>query len=131
MPSSIVRSVFASGAKIFLTCVGEPFSPESASGWDATAVGKMVLALGVVVALASLLLAADTRGVMPLDSGVAAALGGVLLAGSAIAGALVVYRLLVLPEPAEFLQRQIGLWAGTAAAAASSIAGLSQLAGRG
>lgn len=111
--------------------VGEPFSQESASGWNATSVAKMVLGLGIVVTLASLLLAADARGVLPLDAGVAAALGALLLAGSVVAGALVAYRLLVLPEPADFLQRQIGLWTGTAAAAAGSIAGLSQLAARG
>jgi len=111
--------------------IAAPFTPQSASGWEASALGKMALALGIVVVLSSLVLAADVRGMMPLDSSMAAALGAVLLAASAIAGALVAYRLLVLPSPSDAFRREIGLWAGTVAAAAGSVAGLSQLAARG
>lgn len=111
--------------------IGATFSSGSNSGWDATGIAKPVLILGLMVAVSSLLLAADVRGVLPLDSGVAGALGMVLLAGSVAAGALVAYRMIVLPEPAEFLSRQIGLWTGLAAAIAGTIAGVAQLATRG
>lgn len=110
--------------------ISAPFTPQSASGWEASALGKMALALGIVVVLSSLILAADVRGVMPLDPSMAAALGAVLLAASAIAGALVAYRLLILPSPSDAFRREIGLWAGTVAAAAGTVAGLSQLAAR-
>ena len=56
-------------------------------------------------------------------------IAGIGLFGSA--GALVAYRMLVLPEPAEFLSRQFGLWVGLAAAAAGIVAGIGQLATRG
>jgi len=108
-----------------------PVENGSASGWESTAVAKLVLAMGVIVALSALLLAADARGVMPLDAGVANALGAALLACSVIAGALVLYRLLVLPDPAEFLQRQVGLWAAIGASALGFVAGVSRLAARG
>jgi hypothetical protein len=111
--------------------IGATFSPESNSGWEATGIAKPVLVLGLMVALASLLLAADVRGVLPLDAGLAAVLGVVVLVGSLAAGLLIGYRMLVLPEPAEFLSRQIGLWAGLAAAAVGVVAGIGQLATRG
>ena len=110
--------------------IAEPFAPQSASGWEASTLAKMALALGIVVVLSSLALAADARGMVPMDAGLAAALGAVLLAASAVAGAFVAYRLLVLPDPSDFFRREIGLWAGTLAAAAGTLAGLSQLAAR-
>jgi hypothetical protein len=111
--------------------IGATFSAESNSGWEATGIAKPVLVLGLTVALASLLLAADVRGVLPLDAGLATVLGVVVLVGSLAAGLLVGYRMLVLPEPAEFLSRQIGLWAGLAAAVVGIVAGIGQLATRG
>lgn len=111
--------------------IAEPFQPQTASGWDVSTLAKMALVLGVVVVLSSLVLAADSRGMVPLDAGFAAALGAVLLAASVVAGGLVVYRLLVLPDPSDFLRREIGLWIGVVAAAAGTVAGLSQLAARG
>ena len=111
--------------------IGATFSSESNSGWDATAIAKPVLVLGLVVAIASLLLAADVRSVLPLDAEVARVLGALVLGCSLAAGGLIGYRMLVLPEPAEFLSRQIGLWAGLAAAAAGIVAGIGQLATRG
>ncbi|MEW6583697.1 MAG: hypothetical protein AB1416_13155 [Actinomycetota bacterium] len=111
--------------------IGATFTAGTSSGWDATALARVVLGLGVVVALASLLLAADARGVLALDALVASALSVLLLAGSLVAAALVAYRMLVLPEPAEFLSRQIGLWAAVAACAAGAVAGIGQLSTRG
>jgi hypothetical protein len=110
--------------------IAAPFTPQSASGWEASSLGKMALVLGIVVMVSSLILAADSRGMLPLDAGLAAALGAVLLAASVIAGGLVAYRLLVLPDPSDFFRREIGLWAGTLAAAAGTVAGISQLAAR-
>jgi hypothetical protein len=110
--------------------IGAPFEQQNTSGWEASTLAKMALVLGIVVVLSSLLLAADARGMLPLDAGLAAALGAVLLAASVLAGGLVLYRLLVLPDPSDFFRREIGLWTGVLAAAAGTVAGLSQLAAR-
>jgi hypothetical protein len=111
--------------------IAEPFAPQSVSGWEVSTLAKLALVLGVVMVLSGLILAADARGMVPLDAGVAAALGAVLLAASVIAGTLVAYRLLVLPDPSEDLRRMIGLWTGVVAAAVGTVAGVSQLAARG
>lgn len=110
--------------------IAAPFEPQTKPGWEASTLAKMALILGVVVVLSSLLLAADARGMLPLDAGLAAALGAVLLAASVVAGALIAYRLLVLPDPSDSLRRGIGLWTGALAAAAGTVSGLSQLATR-
>jgi hypothetical protein len=114
----------------YAASIGETFRPGSASGWEATGLAKLVLALGIVVALASLLLSADARDALELDVRTAQGLGAAVLGGSVVAGALVLYRMLVLPEPSDLLTRQIGLWAGIAAAAAGTAAGASLLAAR-
>ena len=114
----------------YAASIGETFSPRSASGWEATGLAKLVLALGIVVALASLLLSAEARDVLELDVPTAQGLAVAVLGGSVVAGALVLYRMLVLPEPSDLLTRQVGLWAGVAAAAAGAAAGASLLAAR-
>ncbi len=106
--------------------LGEPASPESASGWTATAVAKGALVLGILWALASALLLADYFDAYRIDSRTAEALGW-LVAGSALmAGGLVAFRLLKPPEPADFLTRDFGLFVSLAAAALGVAAGFAQ-----
>ena len=46
-----------------------------------------------------------------------------VIGASVIAAVLIGYRLLVLPDPAEFLSRQIGVYLAAAGASAASSAG--------
>ena len=111
--------------------ISSVFVDHDSTGWDATVVAKAVLVLGIVALLASVALTLDARGLVPLDSGLARALGWLLLGASALAALLVGYRLVALPGPApQFLSRQGGLFLAMGAAVAGVVAGVSQLAAR-
>lgn len=110
--------------------IGATFTASSVSGWDATAAAKALFALGVVTGLASLLVAADLRDLIAIDPVLAVALSWLVLAASLAGTCLVAVRLLWLPEPSEFLSRQIGLWAGVGASAVGALAGAGALAAR-
>jgi hypothetical protein len=68
--------------------------------------------------------------VVDVDPVVTVALSWLVLAASLAGLCLVAVRLVWLPEPSEFLSRQIGLWAGLAASALGSLAGAGALAAR-
>jgi hypothetical protein len=111
----------------FATDIGPPFAPESTSGWEATGVAKIVLGLAALALVANLLLAFEAAGRIVLDARGALALAGIGAAAGALALVLVAYRLLVLPEPAEFLARDIGLYVALAAAAGVTGLAVAQL----
>jgi len=115
----------------YTTNLGAPFSPASASGWDSTSLAKAAVPLGVVVAVAATAMLLDVRGALRLDARSRDALAWVVIAASAIAAVLIGYRLLVMPEPAEFLSRQVGLYLAMAAAVAGVLSGLGLAAARG
>ena len=110
--------------------LGPPASSGTASGWDATAVAKGALALGVIWMLASGLLLADHLDVYRVDPRTAEALGWLVAGCAMLSGALVAYRLFRPPEPADFLSRDIGLFIGLVAAAFGVSAGLAQASRR-
>jgi len=111
--------------------IGRVFQAHESTGWEATGVAKAVLALGIVAAAASLALALDAQGLVPLDAGLARGLGWTLLLASAAAAVLVGYRLIVLPgDNPDLLSREIGLFLAMAAALVGTVAGVSQLAAR-
>jgi hypothetical protein len=110
--------------------LGPPASSGTASGWDATAIAKGVLGLGVIWLLMSALLLADHVDVYRVDARTAEALGWLIAGCALLAGALVAYRLFRPPEPADFLSRDIGLFLALAAAAAGVSAGLAQASRR-
>ena len=114
----------------YATNLGTPFTPASTSGWDATAAAKAVVPLGAVIVLASVALALDARGALPLDAGLATALRWVALAAAIACLGLVGYRLLRLPEPAAFLSREGGLYLAAVGAVAAVLAGLAQVGAR-
>lgn len=114
----------------YATNLGPPFSATSASGWEATTIARVALVLGVVLAAAATLSVLDARGAFPLPAHQADALAWVMVVASAIALVLVGYRLLVMPEPAEFLSRQIGLYLAAAAAVGGVVSGLGTVATR-
>lgn len=110
--------------------LGEPASPGSASGWEATAVAKGAFGLAVLWILASALLLADHADLFRVDSRTAEALGWLIAGCALLAGGLIAYRLFKPPEPADFLTRDVGLFFAIAAAAIGVAAGFAQAARR-
>jgi hypothetical protein len=111
--------------------IGTVFTAGGSTGWESTAIAKWALALGVVAAAASALLALDAGGAMPLDAPIARALGWLVLAVFALAAVLVGYRLIALPGPVpEFLSREIGVFLAMAAALGGVLCGVQQVAAR-
>jgi hypothetical protein len=111
----------------YATDIGPPFSPSTISGWEATTLARAVLVLGVVIALAGLTLALDAHGLLALDAELARAAEWLTLAAAAGAAGLVAWRMVRLPEPAEFLARDIGIYAAAGAAGVALLAALAQL----
>jgi hypothetical protein len=114
----------------YATNLGPPFSATSASGWDSTNLARVAMVMGVVLFAAAAANLLDERGIIVLDPLSSDALAWVVVGAATIALAAVGFRLLVLPDPAEFLSRQIGLYLAAAAAIAGILSGLGQVAAR-
>lgn len=114
----------------YATNLGPPFSPASVSGWEATGFARAAVAMGVVIAVAAGAAALDERGSLRLDRRIGDALGWIVVVASVVAAAAVGYRLLVMPEPAEFLSRQIGLYLAAVATIGGILSGLALVATR-
>lgn len=114
----------------YATNLGPPFSPASVAGWEASNLAKASVVMGAIVAVASALAALEARGGLRLDGPAGDAVAWAVIGASAIAAVLIGYRLLVLPEPAEFLSRQIGLYLAAAGAVGGILSGLALLATR-
>ena len=114
----------------YATNLGPPFSAVSATGWEATTVARVALAAGVVIAVASAALVLDERGAIRLDPRHGDAIARTVVAAGALAVLLVAFRLVWMPDPAELLSRQIGIYIAIAAAVAATLAGLAQVATR-
>lgn len=112
----------------YATNLGPPFAATSANGWDATALARIALIMGIVIAAAAAAAFLDERRVITLAARHAHALAWVVVGASAIALLAVGFRLLVMPDPAEFLSRQIGLYVAVAAAVGGILSGLGQVA---
>jgi hypothetical protein len=114
----------------YATNLGPPFSPESVAGWEASALAKASVVLGGIVAVASAAAALEARGGLRLDSALGDAIAWIVIGASVIAAVLIGYRLFVLPEPAEFLSRQIGVYLAAAGAVGGILSGLALIAVR-
>lgn len=114
----------------YATNLGPPFSAVSASGWDATVVARLALAAGAVVLVASAALALEERGTLPLAIRTGDALARGVVAAGALAVLVIGVRFIWMPDPAEFLSRQIGIYLAGAAAVVATLAGLAQVATR-
>ena len=114
----------------YATNLGPPFSAVSASGWEATIVARLALAAGAVVLVASVALALEERGALGLSIATGDALARGVVAAGALATLLIGIRSVWMPDPAEFLSRQIGLYLAGAAAIGATLAGLAQVATR-
>lgn len=114
----------------YATDIGPPFAPESVAGWEATNVARASVFMGAVVAAASAVAALDARGGLRLGPSAGDGVAWTVVGASVIAGILVGYRLLVLPEPAEFLSREIGVYLAAAGAVGGILSGLALIATR-
>lgn len=96
--------------------VAPPFSPESSSGWDSSVLARGAFGMGVLLLMAAVLILLDVRSTLPLDADVVRALSWLCMVLALAATALVAWRLVRPPGPAEFLARDVGLYIAQAAA---------------
>jgi hypothetical protein len=108
--------------------IAPPFEADTLSGWDATAFARVAMIMGVIIALAAAALLLTDRGVLQLEAPVRLALAWVVVVAAVVAVALVGFRLLVMPDPADLLSRQAGLYLAMAAAIVAVLGGLGRLA---
>jgi len=104
--------------------VAPPFTPEATSGWDATLLARIAFAAAVIALIASALIWLDVRGFLPIDADIMRALAWTCLVLAIVATALVAWRLVRPPGPAEFLARDIGLFIAQAAAIVALVASI-------
>ncbi len=104
--------------------VAPPLSPESSSGWDSTVLGRAAFAAAIVTMIAAVLIILDLRDDVPLDREVVRALSWLCLVLSLGATALVTWRLIRPPGPAEFLARDVGLYIAMGCAVVALIASI-------
>ena len=114
----------------YTTNLGPPFSPESVAGWEASNLAKASVVMGAVIAVASAAAALEARWGLRLEPPAGDAIAWVVIGASVIAAVLVGYRLVVLPEPAQFLSRQIGVYLAAAGAVGGILSGLALIATR-
>lgn len=105
-------------------------TPLSESGWNATAVAKGAVGLGVIWVILSGLVLADQFDAVRLDPRTAEALGWLVVLCALLAAGLVAFRLFRPPEPADLLTRDYGLLVALIAAAVGMVAGFAQAARR-
>lgn len=114
----------------YATNLGPPFSATSASGWEATDIARIALAAGVVLTAASVVLALEEQGALRLDPSIGDAVAWVVLVVAILAALAVGFRLLIMPEPAQFLSRQIGIYIAAVATVGGILSGLAAIATR-
>jgi hypothetical protein len=114
----------------YATNLGPPFSATSASGWESTNIARVALVAGIILAGASVVLLLEEQGALSIDRAVGDALVWVVLVVAILAAVAVGFRLVVMPEPAEFLSRQVGIFVAAAAAVGGILAGLAAIATR-
>ncbi len=108
--------------------IAPPFSAGSASGWRWTVFAQIAMGLGVITAGASAAQVLDARGVLSLQRSQRVALAWTAMVCAVIAAVLVGFRLVVMPDPADLLSRQIGIYLAMAAAVVAVLAALGQIA---
>ena len=105
----------AAFAPWYTTQVAEVFSQGSVSGWNATLVAKIAVAAAAVALLGSLAITADARHLIDLAPELLRAIVIACAVGCTVAALAVAYRTMWIPEPTEFLTRDLGLFLALAA----------------
>lgn len=115
----------------YRTNLGEPDTVGNASGWEATGIGKAVVALAVIWIIAAAFAASDDFGTVRLDVRTIEGLGYLVAACAVLAGLLVVDRIVHPPGPTpDFLSRDYGLVVAGLACIAGAVAGAAMAARR-
>jgi hypothetical protein len=104
--------------------LGEVFTPETASGWDATVVARIVLVLALALTASCGALVLADRGSIRLSLDASDLAVWVALGSAILAAVLVLFRMLVVPEPSELLSRDWGLFLALAASAGGLISAI-------
>lgn len=128
VPATIAASSLVLAISVFLPWytadVSPPFVPESSSGWDASVLARAAFAAAVITLIASGLMWLDVRGFVPLDAGLVRGFAWTCLVLMLLATALVAWRLIRPPGPAEFLARDVGLFIAQASAIVALVASI-------
>lgn len=127
--AAIAAVVAAVGAFLpwYAPDIAPPLAAESVSGWNATFAAKLLVVGAVMAGLAASVLLVDSAQRMALDRSGVRALSAVCAVGMAVAATAAVWRTVDVPEPADLLSRQIGVYVSVAAAVVGVIAALVQL----
>lgn len=126
----VATSMVAVGAAFlpwYAPDLAPPLTPDSVTGWSATLAAKVMVLGCVVSALSGLTLILDTRELIALDAGGAAAIAAAATLGAGCAVAAVAFRTVRIPEPAALLAREPGLYLALGMAGAALAAALVQL----
>lgn len=128
IPATIAAASVVLAVSVFLPWytadVSPPFVPESSSGWDASAFARAAFAAAVLGLIAAGMMWLDARGFVPLDAGLVRGFAWTCLALMLLATALVAWRLIRPPGPAEFLTRDVGLFIAQASAIVALVASI-------
>ncbi len=115
----------------YRTNLGEPATVGRASGWEATGIGKAIVALTVIWIIAAAFAASDDFGNVRLDVRTIEGLGYLVSLCSLLGGALVAFRIARPPGAApDFLSRDIGLLVAAVGCAMGIVAGAAMAARR-
>jgi hypothetical protein len=108
--------------------IAPPFEADTLSGWEATTFARVAMVLGLLVALAAAALLLSDRGVLRIKAPVRLGLAWSVVVVAVAAVALVGFRLVVLPDPAELLSRHLGLYFAIVASVVAALGGLGRIA---
>lgn len=115
----------------YRTNLGSPTSPGTASGWEATGIGKAVVAIGVIWLVAAGLAIADELGSVRVDAATVEGLGYLVALCALVAAGLVALRFARPPGAnPDFLSRDYGLVVAAAACAIGLAAGVTMASRR-
>jgi hypothetical protein len=120
----VVLAVFAPW---YTTQVGEAFVQGSASGWTATLVARIAAVAAAIAMLICVAIVADARDVVAVSEDLVRMLVIACTVCCATAATLVAYRTIFIPEPTEFLTRDLGLFVAMAASLVALGAAVVQL----
>lgn len=104
--------------------VAPPFAPSASSGWDASILARVTFAMAVIMLISSGLILLDVRGFVPLDADILRTLAWACMVLALAATALVAWRVVRPPGPAEFLARDVGLFMAQATAIVALVASI-------
>lgn len=90
--------------------IGPIDAPSSLSGLDSGSFALIAIALGAFAVVTSAALALGAAGAVDVDAPIALLLTWACLGAASAAAALVALRLVFLPDPSEFLTRELGIW---------------------